>query len=124
MVFILSGTLDDGYGAAGKNLMSVLPLIEARSGLHPLIPNTLNLKLARPYPVAPDFVITANEYNGSEELRFRHCTVADWPGLIMRPDSHENGAFHGPAYLEIMSTAWLRKELKLQFGSVVNVEIP
>ena len=119
----LVGTVTQGYGVAGRNLAPVLPLIESRSGLHPLVPNTLNLQLAAPFPVVPDFTVTREEYNGAEEILFQHCRVKGISCLIMRPDTHQRGAFHGAAYLELMSTLWLRKRLHLNDGSTVTVEV-
>lgn len=111
---LLMGTVaDGGYGVAGEYLTGVLALIEERSKLRPLIPNTLNITLDAEYQVMPDFVVSAAEYNGSEELRFKHCSIGGIRCVIMRPDTHEAGQFHGRAYLELMSTVWLRETLSL-----------
>ncbi len=124
---ILNGVVDTkgGYHVAGENLVTVLHLIEKRSGLRPLIPNTMNVRLVADYTVVPTFVVTRQEYKKhNEELRFCPCTVAGIPCLLMRPDSHERGSSHGRAYLEVMSTVWLRETLGLVDGSPVAVEIP
>jgi len=99
-------------------------LIEARSGLKPLVPGTLNVRLTQPHRVVPDFIVTRAEYNQQEEVRFQLCTLAGIPCVIMRPDTHERGCAHGPAHLEIMSTEHLREKLGLSDGSQVTVEIP
>ena len=57
----LAGRVTKGMGLAGKNLQSVLSLIEQRSGLSPLIPNTLNVKLPAAYHFVPDFAVTRAE---------------------------------------------------------------
>ena len=54
----LIGTVSRGMGLAGCNLEPVRGLIEDRSGLRPLIPNTLNLKLSEAYHFTPDFTVT------------------------------------------------------------------
>jgi hypothetical protein len=41
----------------------------------------------------------------------------------MRPSTHEDGSWHGPAHLELMSSVWLRDKLSLNDGDVVTVEI-
>jgi len=120
----LSGIVATGYGAATPNLRHVMHLIEARSGLKPLVPGTLNVRLTQSYRVVPDFVVTRAEYNQQEEIRFQLCTLAGIPCLIMRPDSHELGFAHGPAHLEIMSTENLRQRLRLSDGIQITVEVP
>jgi len=110
-------------GLAGCNLEPVRGLIEDRSGLRPLIPNTLNLKLSEAYHFTPDFTVTKAEYGNVEDLLFQHCRVGPVPCLIMRPSSHEDGSWHGPAHLELMSTVWLRNECALTDGSLVTVDI-
>jgi hypothetical protein len=117
----VSGRVVKGYGAAGTNLAGVLGLIEARSGLAHLIPNTLNLELPSPYYPIPDFIVTAAEYG--EDLHFTHCTVRGVLCLIMRPASHNTGAAHGPAYLELMSTVWLRDALGVTVGDHLSVDL-
>ena len=119
----LTGRVTTGMGLAGKNLQSVLSLIEQRSGLSPLIPNTLNVDLPAAYHFEPDFVVTRAEYGNIEDLLFQHCSTRGVPCLIMRPSSHEDGSWHGPAHLELMSKVWLRQELNVGDGSTVEVEI-
>jgi len=117
----LIGAVVKGYGCAGRNLRRVLPLIQERSGLALLLPNTLNLKLNAEFSVQPDFTISPSEYNGSEELRFQRCSIHGLQCLVVRPDTHEAGQFHGRAYLEIMCESWLRDELGLRDGDPVEV---
>jgi CTP-dependent riboflavin kinase len=112
----LLGTVTKGMGLAGRNLQPVLPLIEQRSGIRPLIPNTLNLKLPSVYHFQPDFIVSRAEYSNIEDLLFQHCRV-------MRPSSHEDGSWHGPAHLELMSGVWLRQHLGLIDGATVEVRI-
>jgi hypothetical protein len=121
---ILHGVVYDGCQHAGPNLRRVLSLIEQRSKMQPLIEYTLNVRLRAQYIVEPAFVITRDEYNGAEELRFQFCKLADVPCLIMRPDSHELGHGHGPTSIELMSTVWLRKTLGLATGSAGDGEGP
>jgi hypothetical protein len=109
-------------GLAGTNLMPVLTLIERRSGISALIPNTLNIRLSEAYHFRPDFVVTKAEY-GHEELLFQHCLLGSIRCVIMRPSTHEDGSWHGPAHLELMSSVWLRERLSLQDGDLVTVEI-
>ena len=78
------------------------------------------MKLASPYQFAADFTVTQAEY-GPEELYFQHCWLKGIRCLIMRPSSHNSGAAHGPAHLELMSTVWLRKECALNDGDLVAV---
>lgn len=120
----LKGEVKGGYGRAGTNLRPVLPLIEQRSGIPNLLPNTLNLRLPAPYFVRPDFVVTPAEYGHNEELRFQRCTVRGIACVIMRPDSHEAGKHHGPAHLELMAAVRLRDALGLSDGDELAVEIP
>ena len=110
-------------GVAGERLWPHIQRIERRSGLAGLIPNTFNLTLDVPYTVVPDFVVTRAEDHNCEELRFRHCTIADHRCLIVRPDTHEAGYGRGRAYLEIMATVWLRAALGVDDGDAVDVTV-
>jgi hypothetical protein len=64
-----------GVGGATAEWISA-SAAATRSGLKGLIANTLNVKLATPYTVVPDFILTRQEYHGWEELRFKHCRLA------------------------------------------------
>ena len=118
----LQGVVSRGMGLAGTNLIPVLHLIEERSGISALIPNTLNIRLPEAYHFTPDFVVTQAEYR-HEELLFQHCRLGAIRCVIMRPSSHEDGSWHGPAHLELMSSVWLRERLSLKDGDSVTVEI-
>ena len=124
MVTRVTGTVTSGYHVAGDNLSHVLHLIEARSGLSPLIPNTFNLQLNEKFPFSPTFVVTREEYGRyNEELWFRHCEVEGIRCIVMRPDSHAAGQHHGRAYLELMSTVRLRESLQVEDGATVDVDV-
>jgi CTP-dependent riboflavin kinase len=128
---IFSGIVTTGYGAATPNLVPVMALIEARTGLINLIPGTLNVKISEEYIVQPDALINPDEYplnrdtHLGETIKFQRCLVAGYRGLIMMPDSHETGAgqFHGKSYLELMGQKHFRTVLGLADECVVEVQV-
>ncbi len=117
------GKVKSGYGVAGERLRPMLGLIEERTGLSRLLPNTLNLSIDEPYYVKQDAKLSRAEYDDCEEIYFQRCRVSGIRCLIMRPQTHENGAAHGPAYLEIMSDHHLRTALRLTDNSIVAVDV-
>jgi CTP-dependent riboflavin kinase len=98
-------------------------LIRERTGLGPLVPGTLNVALAAPYFVTPFATITRQEYNRLEEILLERCCIGGIRAVIMRPDSHERGAAHGPAHLELMAEVRLRDALGLEDGAEVEVVV-
>jgi CTP-dependent riboflavin kinase len=121
-VRIIEGVVVAGYGKAGERLARFHPKIENRTGLEHLVPGTLNLQMAQPYYVTPFASLERSEY-GYEEVLFERCRVGGLRCLIVRPRSHEKGAAHGPAHLEIMSDRHLRTSLGLTDGASVGVEV-
>jgi CTP-dependent riboflavin kinase len=120
-VRVFQGTVRSGYGVAGKNLIGQHHLIESRTGLRDLVEGTLNVAIASPYYVKPIAKLTRTEYR--EEILFQRCRVGGVRCLIMRPETHEAGAAHGPSHLEIMSDRHLRTSMGLKDGSVMAVEV-
>ena len=120
---VLMGEVTTGYGIASRALKHVTPLIERRSGLQPLVRGTLNLRIPEPYIVRADFVIQASEYNRREFLKIQRCRIVGMRALVMRPNTHEEGQWHGPAHLELWSTVVLREVLGLVDGDAVCVEL-
>ena len=127
-----SGIVTDGYGIAARNLDPVMSLIEQRTGLLYLVRGTLNVNIPEEYIVRrPDALILPDEYPFNkksglhETIKFQRCLVAGYRGLIMRPDSHEEGAgqFHGKAHLELMGQRNFREALGLANGSSVEVQV-
>ncbi len=104
-------------------------LVEERMGVRGLVEGTLNLQISEPYYVTPRAVITIAEYplnrtSGLEEtIKLARCVIAGHKAIIMRPDTHEDGRFHGPAYLELMGKVRFREELSLHDGSLITVEV-
>jgi CTP-dependent riboflavin kinase len=125
----LSGVVCAGYGVASANLREVMHLIEARMGVRGLLEGTLNLQITEEYIVTPEAVIAVSEYplnrtSGLEEtIKLARCVIAGRKAIIMRPDTHETGLFHGPAHLELMGNVNFRQTLGLNDGSSVIVEV-
>lgn len=118
-------TGEPGFGDAGNNLASVVPLILSRTGLRSLVKGTLNLHLSEPYIVKADAVITDKEYIFPETIKLQRCLIGGFKAIIMRPETHERipGNGHGPAHLELLSEHHLRNELKLVLGSAAQVDV-
>jgi CTP-dependent riboflavin kinase len=126
---IFHGTVCGGYGIAARNLAPVMGLIEERTGLANLVQGTLNLTILEEYIVRADALLLPDEYpynresNLGETIKFQRCLVAGHKGLIMRPDTHETGQFHGPCHLEVMGQKSFREALSLTDGSVIEVQV-
>jgi CTP-dependent riboflavin kinase len=123
------GTVKPGYGAATGNLRPVLRLIESRMGITTLIDGTLNVEILEAYIVIPTASILPHEYplnSGTglnETIKLQRCVIGGHKAIIMRPDTHERGMFHGPRHLELIGTVKFRTELGLEDESAVDVEV-
>jgi CTP-dependent riboflavin kinase len=121
---VLSGQVKGGYGVARRHLGHVMHLIQARTGIGPLVAGTFNLGLERPYYIVnPDVQVERDEYNRIEFLKLQRCRIGGFQALIVRPDTHEGGFAHGPAHIELISTVVLRKRLHVKDGDIVPVEV-
>jgi CTP-dependent riboflavin kinase len=126
---ILHGTVKSGYGAATANLRPVLKLIELRMGMANLEDGTLNVQISESYIVIPTASILPDEYplNLStglhETIKLQRCVIGGHKAIIMRPDTHERGMFHGPKYVELIGAVKFRKVLVLEAESPVDVEV-
>ena len=126
---IFHGTVKSGYGAARANLNPVLRLIESRMGMTNLVEGTLNVQILENYIVVPDASILPHEYplnlsTGLDEtIKLQRCVIANHKAIIMRPDTHERGMFHGPKHLELIGTVKFRWAIGLEDGSGVDVEV-
>jgi len=126
---VFRGVVCQGYGIAARNLAPVMELIESRTGLTNLVQGTLNMNIAEEYIVRPDALLYPDEYpynkesNLGETIKLQRCLVAGHKGVIMRPDTHETGQFHGPRHLEVMGQKNFREALGLTDGSVVEVQV-
>ena len=124
LVKVLSGQVKGGYGVASKHLKHVMHLIQARTGIGPLVAGTFNLGLKMPYYIVnPDAQIERDEYNKVEFIKLQRCRIGGVQALIMRPNTHEEGFAHGPAHIELLSTVMLRSHLGVKDGNVVSVEV-
>ena len=128
-VRIIRGTVTSGYGVAAENLDPVMGLIEARMGLIRLVGGTLNLNIPDDYILQADAVIRPPEYprnqreNANETIKLQRCLLAGCKGILMRPDSHELGHYHGTKHLEVMGQRNFRELLGLADGSEVEVQV-
>jgi CTP-dependent riboflavin kinase len=126
---IFHGTVKSGYGAATANLRPVLRLIELRMGMANLEDGTLNVQISESYIVIPTASILPHEYplNRStglnETIKLQRCVIGGHKAIIMRPDTHERGMFHGPKYLELIGAVKFRQMLVLEAESAVDVEV-
>jgi len=126
---IFHGTVKSGYGVAAANLNPVLRLVELRMGMANLVEGTLNIQIPENYVVRPTTSILPHEYplnliSGlNETIKLQRCVIARHKAIIMRPDTHETGMFHGPKHLELIGTVKFRQVLGLEDGSEVAVEV-
>jgi CTP-dependent riboflavin kinase len=123
------GTVKSGYGVAAANLNPVLRLIELRMGMASLIEGTLNVQILENYVVIPTTSILPHEYplnfatGLNETIKLQRCVIGNHKAIIMRPDTHERGMFHGPKHLELIGTVKFRQVLGLEDESAVDVEV-
>jgi CTP-dependent riboflavin kinase len=126
---IFHGTVRSGYGAATANLKPVLGLIESRMGMVNLVEGTLNVRILEDYLVIPATSILPHEYplnrftGLNETIKLQRCVIAGHKAIIMRPDTHERGMFHGPKHLELIGAVKFRQVLGLEDESAVDVEV-
>jgi CTP-dependent riboflavin kinase len=126
---IFRGTVKSRYGVAAANLNPVLRLIELRMGMATLVEGTLNVQIPENYMVIPTTSILPHEYplnftSGlNETIKLQRCVIGSHKAIIMRPDTHEMGMFHGPKHLELIGTVKFRQVLGLKDGSAVDVEV-
>src|SRR5277367_6271959 len=96
-----------------------------------LVPGTLNVTIPDEYIVPADALILPEEYpynrqsNLGETIKLKRCLIAGHKGLIVRPDSHEQGVgqFHGKSYLELMAQIHFRDTLGLTDGAIIEVQV-
>jgi len=123
------GTVKSGYGVAAANLNPVLRLIELRMGMSGLVEGTLNIQILESYLVIPTTSILPHEYplnltSGLDEtIKLQRCVIRGHKAIIMRPDTHERGMFHGPKHLELIGSVKFRQLLGLRDESTVDVEV-
>ncbi len=126
---IFHGTVKSGYGAATANLRPVLRLIELRMGMANLEEGTLNVQISENYIVIPTASILPDEYplnfdtGLNETIKLQRCVIGGHKAIIMRPDTHEKGMFHGPKHLELIGALKFRQVLVLENESAVDVEV-
>jgi CTP-dependent riboflavin kinase len=126
---IFHGTVKSGYGVAAANLNPILRLIEFRMGMANLVEGTLNVQILENYVVIPTTSILPHEYplnlttGLNETIKLQRCVIASHKAIIMRPDTHERGMFHGPKQLELIGTVKFRQVLGLEDESAIDVEV-
>ena len=118
---VLVGRVTQGFGQAGQNLAPVAGLICRRTGLRVAHTGTLNVRLTQPYLFEAEAEISTDEYHGWERLKLQRCCLGGLRGVIVRPETHESGNGHGPAYLEILAEVHLRDALRLQENDEIQV---
>lgn len=102
-----------------------MALIEVRIGLVPLVAGTLNVAIPEDYIVAPDAIITPEEYGHPEMIKLQRCLLNGHNAIIMRPDTHEvrPNYGHGRKCLELMGRIHFRTALGLDDGDEVAIEV-
>jgi CTP-dependent riboflavin kinase len=126
---IFRGAVKSGYGIARANLRPVMRLIESRMGMANLVEGTLNVQILEDYVVIPDASVLPDEYplnlsSGLKEtIKLQRCVIASYKAIIMRPDTHERGMFHGAKHLELIGAVNFRQRLELENESEVEVEV-
>ena len=128
-VLIFHGTVKSGHGVAAANLRPVLRLIELRMGMAGLVEGTLNIQIPESYLVIPTTSILPHEYplnltSGlNETIKLQRRVIGGYKAIIMRPDTHESGRFHGAKHLELIGAVKFRQLLALEDGSAVDAEV-
>ena len=126
---VFHGTVKSGYGVAAANLNPVLRLIELRMGMACLVEGTLNVQIQENYVLIPTTSILPHDYPPNftsglnETIKLQRCVVGSHKAIIMRPDTHERGMFHGPKHLELIGTVKFRHVLGLEDESAIDVEV-
>ena len=123
----IEGIVAIGFGGvASENLKRVKHLIQERMDLPELVDGTLNIKVAKYYPItAVDAVITPQEYNHNKEcIKLKRCRIRGLKGVIVRPSQHDNPDNEGLWFrVEIMSHHELKQELNLKIDDIVEIEV-
>jgi CTP-dependent riboflavin kinase len=94
-----------------------------------LIEGTLNVQIPESYFVIPTRSILPHEYplniatGLNETIKLQRCIIGGHKAIIMRPDAHERGMFHGPIQLELIGAVKFRQVLGLEDESAVDVEV-
>jgi len=122
----IKGTISQGYGMATNNLKGVKQLIQKHMNLPELADGTLNIKATEYYPItAVDGIITPQEYCHDKEcVKLKRCRINGLKGVIIRPSQHDNPKNKELWFrIEIMSHHNLTKELNLEIGKTVEIEV-
>jgi hypothetical protein len=94
-----------------------------------IVEGTPNVRILEDYLVIPTTSILPQEYplNRStglnETIKLQRCVIGGHKAIIMRPDTHERGMFHGPKHLELIGAVKFRQVLGLEDESAVDVEV-
>jgi CTP-dependent riboflavin kinase len=115
----LQGTVFSGAGIAGDSLKPLLHYIRKLTGLHSLLPQTLNIRLPIAYTGTRDFVLEAKAYSHYEDVYLERCRIRGLDALIMRTSTN----YHGASVLEIMAEVWLKREFGIADGDIETVEV-
>ena len=98
-------------------------------GMAGLVEGTLNIQIPESYLVIPTTSILPHEYplnltSGlNETIKLQRCVIGNHKAIIMQPDTHERGMFHGPKQIELIGTVKFRQVLGLKDGSAVDVQV-
>jgi hypothetical protein len=115
----LRGEIIKGAGVATRSLDPLFEEIRRRSGLHNLVPGTVNVRLKHWYPGHLDVTLLAHEHGHHEHLFLERCQLFGKDGLIVRTSTN----FHGPAVLELMAQEHLKSAHGLDVGALLEIVV-
>lgn len=102
----LVGHVETGIGDFGRWIAELRDHYKRKTGLI-LFPDTLNVRLDRPYLLPPDPIrLEAHEYGGSVNVSMVPCRIFDRSAFILRTDVKLRDVFH------------------LEDGDKVTIEVP
>ena len=118
---VLRGEVTAGVGDLAGRMQMYAEHYEAATGMR-LYPGSLNVRLAKPWPLPPNTIRLPAEHVG-RLVHLVPCTVSTRRCFVFRTDNAERAGPHEQCVLEILSEVRLRDELGLTDGDEVEIVI-
>lgn len=111
---IIEGRVTSGLGTAKMWVSKIDDILKQKTGMK-VFHGTLNIKLEENYIVEPDFIITPEQYGGTENVLVKKCKIFEDEAYIVRAEKNQVGnGDHSLKIVEIVSNINLRKTYKLK----------
>lgn len=119
----IEGTVTKGLGTATYWVKKIEETFYKKTGMK-LKAGTLNINVEKEYIFAPDFIIEAKEYGGTQNVFIQKCKILNENAYIVRAEKNakEEGE-HKLNIIEIVSDVNFRKTFDLKDGEKVIIVI-